>query len=95
VPKTQKRSAPLTAKEPGLIEREVSLFRNGANQALRIPKDLELPGDKALIRQEGGCLVIRPAKKISLTELIDQWEPLAEQDSFPDIEDMPAEPVKL
>lgn len=95
MPKTQKRSAPLTARGPSLIEREVSLFRNGANQALRIPKDLELPGDKALIRQEGGCLVIRPAKKISLTELINQWEPLAERDSFPDIKDMPAEPVKL
>lgn len=28
-------------------ERHVRLFRNGANQALRIPRDLELPGNRA------------------------------------------------
>ena len=27
-------------------ERQVRLFKNGRNQALRIPRDLELPGTK-------------------------------------------------
>ena len=38
--------------------RHVSLFRNGANQAVRIPKEFELPGKKALMRREGSRLII-------------------------------------
>ena len=30
--------------------REVSLFRKNRNQAIRIPVEFELPGDRALIR---------------------------------------------
>lgn len=33
-------------------ERHVRLFKNGRNQALRIPRDFELPGDEAIIRKE-------------------------------------------
>ena len=33
--------------------RAVKLFRNGANQAVRIPKEFELPGTDALMRREG------------------------------------------
>lgn len=43
---------------PELAPRHVSLFRNGANQALRIPKEFELPGKEALIRREGNRLII-------------------------------------
>jgi antitoxin VapB len=32
-------------------ERRVRLFRNGSNQALRIPKEFELPGNEAIIRK--------------------------------------------
>lgn len=47
--------------------REVKLFRNGANQAVRIPKEFELPGKDALMRREGSRLIIealipKPAK---------------------------------
>ena len=38
--------------------RHVSLFRNGANQAVRIPKEFELPGKQALMRREGNRLII-------------------------------------
>ena len=38
--------------------RHVSLFRNGANQAVRIPKEFELPGKEALMRREGSRLII-------------------------------------
>ncbi|MBH2018216.1 antitoxin [Polaromonas sp.] len=38
--------------------RQVRLFRNGANQAVRIPKEFELPGKEALMRREGNRLII-------------------------------------
>lgn len=41
--------------------RAVKLFRNGANQAVRIPKEFELPGVDALIHREGDKLIIEPA----------------------------------
>lgn len=40
--------------------RHVSLFRNGANQAVRIPKEFELPGKDAVMRREGNRLIIEP-----------------------------------
>ena len=32
-------------------ERHVSLFRNGRNQAVRIPREFELEGTEAIIRK--------------------------------------------
>ncbi len=40
--------------------RAVKLFRNGANQAVRIPKEFELPGKEAILRREGNRLVLEP-----------------------------------
>jgi antitoxin VapB len=67
--------------------RHVRLFRNGANQAVRIPKEFELPGKEAEIRQVGNTLVITPIepKKASLRELLDSWEPMEED--FPDVDE--------
>jgi antitoxin VapB len=46
-------------REKGMIEeRHVRLFRNGRNQALRIPRDFELPGRAATLRKEGSRLII-------------------------------------
>jgi antitoxin VapB len=45
-------------------ERRVKLFRNGRNQAVRIPREFELPGKDALMRKEGERLVIEPAKAV-------------------------------
>jgi antitoxin VapB len=74
--------------------RQVRLFKNGRSQALRIPREFELPGDTATLhRDKAGRLVIEPIKKPSLTALLDKWEPLSDADSMPTIEDMPAEPV--
>ena len=50
--------APYTLDTP---VRAVKLFRNGANQAVRIPKEFELPGVNALIHREGKRLIIEPA----------------------------------
>ena len=38
--------------------RYVRLFRNGANQAIRIPKEFELPGKEATLRREGSRLIL-------------------------------------
>ena len=70
------------------LERHVRLFRNGRNQALRIPRDLELPGNEAIIRKEGGHLVIESVAPVSLLALLAGWGPL--EDEFPDVdENMP------
>lgn len=80
-------------------ERAVKLFRNGRNQAVRIPREFELPGEDAVMRKEDGRLIIeaRP-KKETLSEVLARLAklpPLGENDSFPDIEDLPPEPVDL
>lgn len=66
--------------------RHVRLFRNGANQAVRIPKEFELPGKEAEIRQIGQSLVITPinAAPKTLRALLDSWEPMEED--FPDVD---------
>ena len=73
-------------------ERHVKLFRNGRNQAIRIPREFELPGNEAIMRKEGGRLVIEPAPRLSsLVEYVATIEP----GDFPEIEDRPPEPVDL
>ena len=51
-------------------ERTVRLFKNGRNQALRIPRDLELPGDEAILRKEGRRLVVEPVARPSLLSVL-------------------------
>ena len=67
-------------------ERRVRLFRNGRNQAVRIPRDLELPGSEALLRKEGDRLIVEPMPRPSLLALLSAWEPLDED--FPPIDDL-------
>ena len=69
--------------------RRARLFRNGRNQALRIPRDLELPGDEVIIRKKGDQLIIEPVAKPSLLSILATLEPLEED--FPEIEDRPPE----
>ena len=75
------------------IERVVRLFKNGSNQALRIPRDLELPGNEAVLWKEGSRLVIEPVSARSLKATLKALEPLDEE--FPAIDDLPPEPVDL
>ena len=70
-------------------QRVVKLFRNGRNQAVRIPREFELPGNEAVMRKEGPRLVIEPAPKKSLSEILKSLEPIEEE--FPEIEDPPPE----
>ena len=41
-------------------ERHVRLFRNGRNQAVRIPREFEMEGSEAIIRKEGNRLILEP-----------------------------------
>jgi len=66
-------------------ERHVRLFRNGRNQALRIPREFELEGDEAILRKEGARLIIEPVHKGRLLALLASLEPL--EASFPDIDE--------
>lgn len=68
-----------------LSERHVRLFRNGRNQALRIPREFELDSDEAVITREGDCLVIKPLKKTGLLATLANLEPIDED--FPDIDE--------
>jgi antitoxin VapB len=66
-------------------QRHVRLFRNGRNQAVRIPVEFELPGDEAIMHRDGDRLVIEPVRKRGLVALLKTMKPLEER--FPGIDD--------
>jgi antitoxin VapB len=74
-------------------ERHVKLFRNGRNQAVRIPREFEFPGEDAVMRKEGERLIIEPAPPRSLLALLATLKPLEED--FPSISDHAPDPVHL
>lgn len=74
-------------------ERHVKLFRNGRNQAVRIPREFEFQGEEAIMRKEGDRLIIEPAPPKSLLAVLATLAPLRED--FPPIPDMPPDPVDL
>jgi antitoxin VapB len=66
-------------------QRHVRLFRNGRNQAVRIPVEFELPGDEAIMHRDGDRLVIEPVRKRGLLALLETMEPFDE--AFPEVDD--------
>ena len=74
-------------------ERHVKLFKNGRNQAVRIPREFELPGEDAVMRKEGRLLVIEPVPPKSLLAVLGTLSTLREE--FPEIPDAPPRPVDL
>jgi antitoxin VapB len=74
-------------------ERHVRLFRNGRNQAVRIPREFELPGAQAIMRKDGDRLIIEPVPSTSLLALLATLTPLDEE--FPLVPDLPVDPVEL
>jgi antitoxin VapB len=73
------------------IQRQARLFRNGRNQALRIPREFEFSGDEVTIRRDGVRLIIEPIerKPNRLAEWLAKQEPI---DDFPEIDELPIEP---
>lgn len=72
-----------SSRKPEAVRR-VRLFRNGRNQAVRIPRDYELDGGEAIMRRDGDCLIIEPLRKGRLLDLLARLEPLHEE--FPDVD---------
>lgn len=66
-------------------KRQVRLFRNGRNQALRVPREFELESDEAIIHKEGDRLIVEPVRKGRLLALLATLEPLDE--AFPDVDE--------
>ena len=80
------------------MERHVKLFRNGRNQAVRIPREFELPGTDAIMRKEGDRLILEPAPKQPIDRLLavlGTLEDLREDEQLPEIEDLAPEPFDL
>jgi antitoxin VapB len=76
--------------------RHVRLFKNGRSQAVRIPREFELPGNEAILRRDAkGRLILEPVPRRKLTALLATWAPLEEKDQLPAIEDRPPDPVRF
>lgn len=73
--------------------RHVKLFKNGRNQAIRIPREFELPGEDAIMHKDGDRLIIEPAPAKSLLAILASLSPLDED--FPEIDDPTPGPVEL
>lgn len=68
------------------LVRTASLFRNGRNQAVRIPREFEFPPGEVSMYKDGSRLIIEPiAKSSDLAALFASWEPL--DDAFPDVDE--------
>jgi antitoxin VapB len=76
-----------------MTARRVRIFKNGRNQAIRIPRELELSGSEAVIQREGNRLIIEPVESTSLLDLLATWEPLDVE--LPNVADEKPDPVEL
>lgn len=77
--------------------REAKLFRNNKSQAVRIPADFELPGDRVMIHRDGDRLILEPVRRKSLLEVLAGLQPLGPEDQFPDIDEtlLPVKDIDL
>ncbi|MEE9337433.1 MAG: AbrB/MazE/SpoVT family DNA-binding domain-containing protein [Methylococcaceae bacterium] len=74
-------------------EKHVSLFRNGRNQAIRIPREFELEGTEATIHKEGDKLIIQPVRKKTLKVILASLSSLEED--LPEIIDPIVKPEDI
>jgi antitoxin VapB len=70
-------------------ERRVKLFRNGRNQAVRIPREYEFDGDEAILKRDGDRLILEPVRSGVLLQTGRALGPLTED--MPDIDDFTVE----
>lgn len=56
--------------------KQARLFRNGANQALRIPREFEFDTEEVTLRREGRRLIVEPVTHETLSQVLDSLEPL-------------------
>jgi antitoxin VapB len=50
--------------------RKTRLFRNGANQALRIPREFEFDTEEVTLRREGRRLIVEPVVHETLAQIL-------------------------
>jgi antitoxin VapB len=74
-------------------QRHIRIFKNGRNQAIRIPRELELSTSEATIHREGDRLIIEPVQRTSLLDVLATWEPLDIE--FPELVDEKPGAVEL
>jgi antitoxin VapB len=65
-------------------QRRVRLFRNGRNQAVRIPREFELEAKEVILRREGDRLVLEPVTKRGLLAVLAKLRPIPE--TVPDVD---------
>jgi antitoxin VapB len=77
-----------------------NLFRNGRNQAIRIPVEFEMPGKEVTIIKDGDRLIIEPSTKdkdepSSWAEFFDNLDPV--DLDFPDVDEglLPLDDIEL
>ena len=71
--------------------RRARLFRNGRNQAVRIPREFEFAADEVIVYRDDHRLVLEPiGRSAYLAEVLSRLSPLEED--FPNIADPPAKP---
>jgi len=76
-------------KNQGRAVRTVRLFRNGKNQAVRLPKEFEIQASEVTIHRQGASLILTP-KPQTWQDYFASAQSLAED--FPeDIIDLPLE----
>jgi antitoxin VapB len=80
-------------RTPSTPERNVQVFRNVREQAVRIPREVELSEKDAVVREEGDRFVIEPAPAKSLLAVLAALESVEEE--FPVVEELPHTPVDV
>lgn len=71
----------------------VPLLRRRGRQILCIPPQFQLPGKEVVVRRAGNKLLVEPVSTASLSQLLEEWQPLEEY--WSEIEELPADPVSL
>ena len=68
----------------------VAIFKNGRSRAVRIPKEFELEGDRAvMVRQPDGSILMRTAVTAGLITYLKQAEAWSGEDFVGDDDDLP------
>jgi antitoxin VapB len=75
------------------LVRKVRLIRDGKHQTVRIPRDFELPGKEAVLSKEGNRLILKPAPRPSLLDVLSTLPPL--HGDLPESKDRPPLPVEI
>ncbi len=70
-------------------EVKVAIFKNGRSRAVRIPKEFEIDGDRAmLVKQPDGSILMRTAVTAGLIDYLKTAEPWVGDDFVVDDEDL-------